>query len=249
MVDSFLHTASQYYDEFVDPFLPAKNAFFIRAEHLLRYVFAQKFIQRKKVKIVFDVACGDGYGTKMLADVAKQIYGFDVSEKFLDVARTRYAANNITYIHVDLDTTPVTSLALPQPDVIVSFETIEHMNDPKRLLQIFFDVLPYNGYLLISTPNAKMEPKKHGKSRNIYHKHIFEKDQFLELLVNTGFEIQRVYGQPLTNIVLHKKTVARLLNKITERYKFMFNIFSYLGIPTKLFINRSYSIVVVARKK
>lgn len=240
---------SSYYDEFIDPFIPAHNAFFIRIEHLMRYVFAKRFVQKKKLGIVYDIACGDGYGTKILSAVAKQVYGFDVSEQFLAIAKDTYSGRNINYVYKNFDQDNISFTGFPEPDAIVSFETLEHVDDPQHLLKMFYVLLPKNGYLLLSTPNAKLEPKKKGKSRNKFHKHIFEQNELIGLFQEIGFTVEQVYGQSLSNILFHDKVARNILNKITDRSLFLFKLFSYIGYPNKLFKNRSYSFVVVARKK
>lgn len=247
MVSTLLHAPSSYYNEFVDPFLPSHNAFFIRAEHYMRYVFARQFIHKKQCNVIFDIACGDGYGTKMMSSVAERVYGFDVSDEFLHIARTNYSETNIDYIHINLDISFPSNL--PKPNTIVSFETLEHIENPKRLLKMFYKTLPLGGYLLLSTPNAKLEPKKKGKPRNKFHKHVFEKEELVELLKEVGFAVENIYGQSFANILFHKKFIRDILNTITEHNIFLFKILSFLGYPTKLFPQRSYSMIVVARKK
>lgn len=249
MDNSFLETHSQYYDECVDPLLPAPKAFFIRAEHYSRYLFAKWFVHQKKAKTVYDIACGDGYGTNIIASGTKNVYGFDSSEAFLTHAKSHYSANNIQYLAIDLNKKSLPSYTLPKPDVIVSFETLEHVEDPKRLLQMFYDFLPSGGYLLLSTPNARLEPKKKGKSRNKFHKHIFEREELFFLLKDAGFVVNTIYGQSFTNILLHNKFIRDLLNKITQRSLFLFKVFALIGWPCKLFQDRSYSMIVIARKK
>lgn len=239
---------SSYYNEMVDPLLAAPRAFAIRAEHLERYVFAKKFVQKHTSQVVYDIACGDGYGTKIVSSVCQKIYGFDSSTDFLQIANEQYAGENITYVHQDIENN--FSTTLPRPDVIVSFETLEHVSSPNELLALFATLLPKDGYLLLSTPNAVMEPKKHGKSKNPYHLHLFAKDELLTMLSDTGFVIENIYGQPYTNILMHtNRRLFDVLNKITQRSYYMFKVFSFLGKVTQRKIDKSYSIIVVARKR
>lgn len=239
---------SSYYNEMVDPLFAAPRAFSIRAEHLQRYLFAKRFAQKYKPQVVYDIACGDGYGTKILATVCQKIYGFDTSSEFLQIAKERYSVGNITYMEQDIgDNFPT---KLPRPDAIVSFETLEHVSYPEKLLVLFVKLLPKGGYLLLSTPNALMEPKKQGKSKNQYHKHLFTKEELTTMVENAGFAIENIYGQPYTNMLMHTHHwCTNFLNKITYRSYFMFRSFSFLGKVTKRTRDKSYSIIVVAKKR
>src|SRR6185436_11181815 len=64
------------------------------AEHVTRYEAAAAII---KDKVVLDIASGSGYGTKMLAEHAKKVYGVDVSAEAVDYAKERFSAKNVEY--------------------------------------------------------------------------------------------------------------------------------------------------------
>lgn len=242
-----LKNPSSYYDACVDPLLPAKDAFVIRAEHLARYRFAAKVIRQKYFHTIYDIACGDGYGTKILSRACHAVYGFDISEAFLDIARAKYEDKQIRYVHVDI--TKEIPLQEKRPDCVVSFETLEHVQEPEKLLASFGELLPTGGYLILSTPNAKMEPKKHGKSKNPFHVSIFTKEQLIQAVLEAGFVVEGVYGQPYTNMLYHRmRWLMRLLNTITERTHILFYLFSQIGKVTTDSQDQSYSIIVVARK-
>ena len=59
----------------------------IRHEHLHRYVFARALCGGARV---LDAACGEGYGSALLAGAAKQVTGVD-----LDKATVAHAWNRI----------------------------------------------------------------------------------------------------------------------------------------------------------
>jgi 2-polyprenyl-3-methyl-5-hydroxy-6-metoxy-1,4-benzoquinol methylase len=114
-------------------------------EHVYRYAFASRFVSGKRV---LDIACGEGYGAAALAKAgAAQVIGVDVSECACLHAHQKYG----------LDTRVGTAERIPLPnnsvDVVVSFETIEHVPNPNRLLDECARVLVTGGRLIISTPN------------------------------------------------------------------------------------------------
>src|SRR5262249_14536474 len=120
----------------------------IVAIHLKRYDFAREDCRNREV---LDAACGVGYGTARLAEVARRAVGGDLSEEAIGYARRRYSAPNVEYHVADL-------LALDLPDasfdVVCSFETIEHLEDQPAFLHHVVRVLRPDGVLFVSTPQA-----------------------------------------------------------------------------------------------
>jgi len=97
------------------------------AEHFARYRFALPYC---KGKTVFDGACGNGYGTEMIAKVAKQVIGADIYEPSIDFAKQNHNAPNIEYRVMDFDFDD-----LPDAQTYVCFETIEHLERPQYFLR------------------------------------------------------------------------------------------------------------------
>jgi len=97
-------------------------------DHLARYVFAMEWTFGKKV---LDAACGSGYGTALLSAGAREVHGVDLSEEALAyAARINTFTSPHRFYRLDLDREPI-----PEPyDVVVSFETIEHLSDPGPFL-------------------------------------------------------------------------------------------------------------------
>ena len=117
-------------------------------EHAYRYAFASRFVAGKRV---LDIACGEGYGAAALQKTgAIQVIGVDISEPACFHARNKYG----------LDARLGGAEQIPLPDnsvdVVVSFETIEHVHDPGRFLDECARVLGLGGRLIISTPNKEV---------------------------------------------------------------------------------------------
>src|ERR1700722_8417852 len=95
-------------------------------EHIYRYGFALHYVPGKRV---LDIACGEGYGAASLQKAgAAQVIGVDVSESACSHARGKYG--------IDARVGSAEKIPLPDKsvDVVVSFETIEHVRDPGRFL-------------------------------------------------------------------------------------------------------------------
>ncbi len=122
----------------------------IYKEHIARYIFASKYTKSKNV---LDIACGSGYGCKTLLDNGtKFVTGCDISNETIDYAKKHYQEKNIEYIINDIK-----KLNFPNEmfDCIVSFETLEHVNEQKLVILELKRVLKKGGILIISTPNLE----------------------------------------------------------------------------------------------
>jgi ubiquinone/menaquinone biosynthesis C-methylase UbiE len=141
-------------------------------EHIARYRFAKDFVRGKRV---LDIACGEGYGAAALAKAgASSVVGVDLSAEICDHARRKYG----------LDARPGDAQAIPLPDqsidVVVSFETIEHVDDPTAFVRECARVLVPEGELIISTPNRPVYSTE-GR-QNPFHRLEFDEPEFVELL-------------------------------------------------------------------
>lgn len=122
----------------------------IEIKHVERYEFAQEYC---KDKTVLDAACGCGYGSYILSNEAKSVLGIDHSQETIDYARKFWWAKNIAFSQFDLNTdlTPLGTF-----DVIVSFETVEHLNiSIIQTCQNFYKVLRPSGLLILSHPEKE----------------------------------------------------------------------------------------------
>lgn len=94
--------------------------------HIERYAIVRQYCYGRTV----DCACGVGYGTHLLAknaDVDK-IYGVDSDPEAIAHAQREFGGAKIEFVQGDL-----TTLTIPDVDVLVSLETIEHLPDPRTL--------------------------------------------------------------------------------------------------------------------
>lgn len=119
-------------------------------EHLHRYAIAMQYA---KDKIVLDIASGEGYGTSLLADVARKVFGVDISVKDVEKARLKYGnKKNLNYINGSVYEIPFEDDYF---DLVVSFETIEHVKEHDIVLKEIKRVLKKDGILIISTPDKR----------------------------------------------------------------------------------------------
>lgn len=158
-------------------------------EHFHRYVFALEFTRGRRV---LDAACGEGYGSALLATAATRVTGVDISADAIEHASGRYRADNLEFRQADCTDLPFSD---DEFDCIVSFETLEHLENQRGLLDEFKRVLRPDGFLLISTPDKAVYSDRQ-QHDNEYHVAELYRDEF-EGLLGEYFPAVRLWGQKL----------------------------------------------------
>jgi len=161
----------------------------IRYEHLHRYAFAREFVGGLRV---LDAACGEGYGSALLAGRAASVAGVDISTAAVDHAQRRYAAENLSFRQADCTALPFDDAAF---DAVVSFETLEHLREQDELLAEFRRVLAPNGFLVVSTPDKAVYTDRL-RNENPFHVAELYRPEF-DALLGRHFPARRIWGQKL----------------------------------------------------
>jgi len=160
----------------------------IWVEHWHRYHFAARFAAGKRV---VDAACGEGYGSALLARSAGSVVGADLSAEAVAHARQAYAGvANLSFVQA-----PCTALPLPDAsaDLFVSFETVEHIREQEAFLDEIARVLAPEGLLLLSCPNKREYSDRRGFTNEFHVKELYRDE--LAALVARRFGYARWYGQ------------------------------------------------------
>ena len=144
-------------------------------EHIERYRFALQFVNNKNV---LDIACGSGYGSFLIAEQgnALKVTGVDLDADAVRYGNFRYA-HHLVNRFVD-DATKYSS-ATPF-DVIISYETVEHLSDYRLFLKNIDQNLAEDGTFIISTPISKNTTIK--PNHNPYHEIEWSYSDFTKLL-------------------------------------------------------------------
>jgi len=152
----------------VKPAFPLEEA----AIHQARYANILKYI---KGKTVLDLACGEGYGSALLMQYgAKKVVGVDISVETIEKAKQLFSDTGAEYIAGDAQTVSEI-LGSNVFDVIVSIETIEHVQNPLALLETMKKVAKEDAIFYITCPNDYWYYPNENES-NPYHirKYHFE---------------------------------------------------------------------------
>jgi SAM-dependent methyltransferase len=179
------------YTDLEDCLNPIKTEHPSYLEHLERYYFASKLCYNKKV---LDIACGAGYGSRIIFDGgAKQVIGADISAKNIDYANTNYSKDNIVFCTHD-----VTHEFGDEFDVVISFETIEHVKDHISAMKTLYRATKNGGFLIISSPNRTITNPylpQNTPCNDGGHVREYAIGEFRDLFVNTGFTEIGLFGQ------------------------------------------------------
>jgi SAM-dependent methyltransferase len=145
----------------------------IESEHLHRYLYARELCRGKDV---LDVACGEGYGSALLSQVARSVLGIDSAQGVIEHARRSYTAANLRFSCGDARCIEAETASV---DVVVSFETLEHLAEQDTFLKELRRVLRPEGVVMISTPDRDnyINPEP-----NPYHLRELTRSEFASLL-------------------------------------------------------------------
>jgi SAM-dependent methyltransferase len=152
-------------------FVPDKqHGQLVHAEHLVRYRLAGQLAPSRRV---LDAACGEGYGTALLAAAgARSATGVDIDSSSVEHARKRHSGPE--FVAADVRALPFGDGAF---DLVVCFETIEHVADQEAVLEELRRVMAADGLLLVSTPN-----KHQYLVQNEFHRREFFHEEFVAFL-------------------------------------------------------------------
>ena len=158
-------------------------------EHIHRYAFAGELVRNKRV---LDAACGEGYGAAHLARTARSVSAVDISEASISHAQQRYHAENLQFQVADCCNLPY---ADDEFECVVSFETLEHLEDQAGLLREFRRVLEPGGFLLISSPDKSVYTDRYHNENQFHIRELYQNE--LEELIAAQFPVHRLLRQKL----------------------------------------------------
>ncbi|HVX00016.1 MAG TPA: methyltransferase domain-containing protein [Candidatus Babeliaceae bacterium] len=176
---SLRHKAERWIPNFIDERT--------NREHWDRYKLA---IRYAKDKTILDIACGVGRGSYTLATEgsAKSVTACDIQESAIRYATFRNRHEKISFSIQDAE-------LYKQPDtfdLIVSFETIEHLKNYEAFLQNVYDSLRPKGIFMVSTPISHMDVNT--APVNPYHVQEWGFEKFQQIL-SKRFSIIKVFTQ------------------------------------------------------
>lgn len=120
------------------------------AEHIVRYAALASLVSGRRV---LDIACGEGYGSWLLKEWgATSVLGVDVSADAVQSAQRQFGRDGVRYLAADACSI-AERLTPGSFDLIASFETLEHLEDPERFLVGLKTLAAPGAQILVSCPN------------------------------------------------------------------------------------------------
>lgn len=164
------------------PDVPDENYWFRRHLAVYRWVAARCADLR-----VADMACGEGYGAAVLAEHAREVVGVDANPEAHEHARLRYTRPGLSFVRALIEEF---DQGAPY-EAIVFLQTVEHLQEPERVLSHFRALLADGGTVYISTPNRlTLAPAGASKSDNPWHVREYVEDEFRALLESSFGEVE-----------------------------------------------------------
>lgn len=164
--------------------------------HIARYQWAATFV--RPGDFVLDAACGLGYGSYLVqcGTRAAKTLGIDGSGYAIDYARPNFASmvRGLDFAEGMLPEA-LKDIANNSVDLIISFETLEHVADPQGLLAEFHRVLTPAGRIIVSVPNDWSDET--GEDPNPFHLHVYTLDK-LRNQIEARYILEQLVAQSAT---------------------------------------------------
>jgi len=184
------------------PDVPEENYWYQR--HLVVYEWIRDRVAGLRV---IDMACGEGYGTNVLAGRAAEAVGVDANPEAHEHARLRYTAPNVRFARDLVET-------FDEPaDAVVFLQTIEHVQNPDEVLERFKALVSASASpaVIVSTPNVlTLAPEGAEKSGNPWHVKEYRPEEFRALCAAHFSEVE-MYGLfHARKLAVHELALKRL---------------------------------------
>lgn len=180
--------------------------------NLIRYNFALPYIKNKNV---LDVACGSGYFSNyILSKGAKSVTGVDIDKDSIEYAKNNFQNISLEFLEWDAENLGSLNKSF---DIVVSMETIEHLNYPMKFLSEIKKVLIPNGYLILSTPNKEVSTVK-----NVFHKNEFTYQELRKtldsfFLIENSFSLKLITKRKQEKFSLSSRLVSKLFPPVVKK--------------------------------
>jgi ubiquinone/menaquinone biosynthesis C-methylase UbiE len=193
-----------------------------------RYIEALRYTNNK---VVLDIACGIGWGSYLIAKSgALKCVGADISEIAIQTANQNFVSNNLEFVLSEENKIPLENDIF---DIVVSFETFEHLQNVDTFCKEIKRVSKNNSICLISTPNRNLFNKHNfERPQNPYHFREYTHDEVKIIFQKHGFELIDYLGQYNTDsekeISEYQKFISKywLVNRLNIKYGFFGKLLS-----------------------
>ena len=200
----------------------------IRKDHLFRYELASNFLEKEfnqNKTYGADIFCGNGYGSYVVASKLKntKILSIDASKEAIELANNYYKIENrIKFINKFFPF----ELEKDKYDYVISFESIEHIQDDIQFIETIISAIKNNGYWFLSTPNEEKMSLK--KNNNKFHFRHYTNKIVNDIFKKYNLKVIEQYGEDTYSIDkngLITGTLSEDKMKLIKDYKGQFMVY------------------------
>lgn len=181
----------------------------IRRDHVARYEKAIESLKNQKNLFIADCFCGNGYGTNYISEKLNnsKVLGLDASKEAIEFANEHYGNENVFFSNKYFP------FKLPEEifDVVISFESIEHVSDGIGMFNMMVSALKPGGIIWFSVPNENVNSLKINKHK--FHLKHYTHKEIMDTF-SKGLQLEHMYGQDV--YVFRDGLQAELLNENTD---------------------------------
>ena len=153
------------------PDVPEENYWYRRHLAVYEWIAARAHGRR-----VVDLACGEGYGSAVLARTAASVVGVDANPEAFEHARLKYTRPGLAFERDMIETWT------GDVDCVVFLQTVEHVQDPDAVLARLRDLVGPEGVAYVSTPNVlTLAPAGEERSGNPWHVREYRPEEYRAL--------------------------------------------------------------------
>lgn len=176
--------------------------YLIYLRHFFAYNSSKKLIN--KDDLILEIGCGEGYGTSFVSGSCREIIGLDVEERIIDHASNKYSSTNCTFKSYSGNKIPYDDNAF---DVVITFQTIEHIENDRSFILDVHRVLKKDGMLILTTPNRQIRLKPGQKPWNKFHMREYTIKDLNALLqgVFKEINIKGIFGSDIVQCIELKR--------------------------------------------
>lgn len=179
-----------YYDQGL------KNNLLQSIWHRQKWSVLRKIISSQQFQSILDLGCASGTFTNHLTKLFPQakIYGVDVYDSAIKFAQKKYPYLN--FIKADAHQLPFRESAF---DLVICYETIEHVADPSLVLKEMRRILKKDGTAILAMDSGNLMfrivwwfwERTKGRVWNGAHLHPFHHDELEKIIKKSGFKIHQ----------------------------------------------------------
>jgi 2-polyprenyl-3-methyl-5-hydroxy-6-metoxy-1,4-benzoquinol methylase len=175
-----------------------------------------RFSPYRKNNRILDVGCGEGWILEIAKENGWEVYGTEYSSRAIEICKAKGIKMYTGVLNPD-------QMDVKEFDVIISSETVEHINNPKEDFNNISGLLRKGGLVYVTTPNfnsylRRMLKSKYDIIKYPEHLSYYTRPTLNALLTSCGLKKVKLLttGMSLTHYQVSVDTTKQSLDKSTS---------------------------------